>query len=207
MDIALIGEKFGRLTILDILPSEKKNTSSRFFCRCECGSTKTISSAAIKSGRTKSCGCLHRRAGGMSGTRVYNTWRGMMDRCYNSKNKRFDRYGGRGIIVADEWHDFFAFYKDMGERPENTTLDRIDNNGAYCKTNCRWATHKQQNRNRSGNRKFVVNGEELCVTDLAEKYGVKSRTLFERIHGRKMSIEEAIKPINYNKIKRSSLGV
>ena len=107
------------------------------------------------------------------------SWSGMMARCHHKSNHKYKRYGGRGISVCERWHDYENFKKDMGERPEGTSLDRINNDGDYCPENCRWATHKEQNRNRSDNRRIEFNGETKTLPEWADIAGI-SRTAFKR---------------------------
>lgn len=128
---------------------------------------------------------------GMSGTSTYTVWWNMMQRCYHAKDPAFSRYGGRGIVVEKYWHEFKNFFSDMGERPAGKSLDRIDNNGPYSKSNCRWASMKQQNRNRRDNRTYLVNGKKACIAELCEDYGKNYSTVMTRIY-RGWSIERAL---------------
>lgn len=91
---------------------------------------------------------------GMHGKPVYTSWAGMFQRCYNLNNKSFPYYGGRGIRVCVKWHSFINFYEDMGDRPKGMSLDRIDNDGNYEPSNCRWATTSEQNKNKRGSKKY-----------------------------------------------------
>lgn len=126
--------------------------------KCYCGTVFTTRLTDIKSGHTKSCGCLfkkgnntkHNHAKKNRESRTYKSWRCMKYRCNNPHYHQHNLYGGRGIKVCDRWLDFNNFLKDMGERPKNKTLDRIDNDGNYEPDNCRWATPKQQVYNRRG---------------------------------------------------------
>lgn len=132
----VIGKKYGRLTYLREIPEDKKPQQGHFLC--DCGNTKILRLSRVKTGDVKSCGCLQREAAskankkhGMTGTREYRSWDSMMQRCNNPKNDRYADYGGRGIHVCQEWHDFTNFYADMGDRPDGATLDRIDNELGY----------------------------------------------------------------------------
>ena len=124
---------------------------------CECGNIKEIRKDSVHQERTKSCGCLYKtRRGkyhhsyrhGMNRTPTYKSWTCMKQRCYNSHNKDFKNYGGRGIQVCERWMIFENFLVDMGERPEDKTIDRIDNDGNYEPSNCKWSTHLEQIHNR-----------------------------------------------------------
>jgi len=122
--------------------------------KCACGKVFKTQVAHVKSGNTKSCGCFQKaqtsrasKTHGLSESSTYNTWSEMKARCLNSANGDYPRYGGRGITVCDIWLNFEGFLEDMGERPGNLELDRIDNDKGYCMANCRWATRSEQVRN------------------------------------------------------------
>lgn len=135
---------------------------------------------------------------GKSGSGAWMSWKNMLDRCYYKGDKCFPRYGGRGIKVCDRWHVFTNFFSDMGDRPKGTRLERIDNDGDYCLKNCKWATHKEQARNRSSNTVFTVNGVTGCLTELAERFGISPYTVSNRITALGMSPQEAIlKPVRF----------
>ena len=191
----LTGLKFGFLTVLE--KTEKRVGGSVIWkCICDCGNTTEVSSGNLHSEHTKSCGCHkskvssetcietftkhgHGKLGNISKT--YSTWLHMLDRCNNSKNDSYKNYGGRGIKICERWYDFAVFLEDMGERPTGKTLDRIDVNGNYEPSNCRWATIQEQHNNKRGNRKFNYNGETLTISQLAHKYGIDRANLSYRL--------------------------
>ena len=161
----LAGLLFDRLIVLDDHFNRKSVTFWK--CKCSCGKTKFISSSALLSGKTRSCGCLvidNLTSHGMSNTRIYHIWDSIKQRCTNSNSKNYSRYGGRGIKLCDQWLSFEGFYKDNGESynkhveefgEKNTSIDRIDPNGNYEPGNVRWATNKEQSRNRTNTSKTV----------------------------------------------------
>jgi hypothetical protein len=160
--IDMSGRKFERLTVMfrDKFSSGKK---VKWFCACDCGILVSVDGSKLRNGETKSCGCLqkqeqakriiklntkhgHNKKGQQ--TKTHKSWTAMLQRCNNPKNTSFKDYGGRGIKVCERWSDFENFLQDMGERPKNKTLDRINVNGDYEPNNCRWATLSEQQRNR-----------------------------------------------------------
>jgi len=140
---------------------------------------------------------------GMSNTKIHSAWMSMRKRVNYKNGTGYKNYGGRGIKVCEEWNNSFErFYYDMGDSyykhvekygKSNTSLDRIDNNGNYCKENCRWATREVQTRNRRGVNKYYYKGEEMFLVDIARKYGVNYGAFKARIKNLGMTIDEAIK--------------
>jgi hypothetical protein len=125
-------------------------------------------------------------------SKTYRSWQSMKERCSNIKNKQYRDYGGRGITVCDRWLKFENFLEDMGECPNKLTLDRKNNNGNYCKSNCRWATQKKQNRNKRNNIIVTFNNKNLLLIELAEKINIPYLVLWKRLYIYGWHIEKAI---------------
>lgn len=143
---------------------------------------------------------------GMSNTLTYKVWRGMQDRCGNPKNPNYHRYGERGIRVCERWtQSFAAFFEDMGEKPEGMSLDRIDNDGNYEPSNCRWATRAEQQRNRSTCHNITIGGETKSLTEWCEIYGKKSSTVIFRLRRGVSPVEALTAPLSPG--KRTGKGV
>lgn len=138
----------------------------------------------------------------------YKVWVAMKGRCLNPRNPSYKNYGGRGIAVCENWKNSFSqFYEDMGPRPsKNMTLERIDNDGNYCPENCEWATRSSQNRNHRRNRKIQIDGETLCLTDWAEKYGICSKLVSQRISRGWDEISAIQTPADFNLIRVTCRG-
>ena len=120
---------------------------------------------------------------GMSHTKIYKIWKGIIDRCCNPNGKYYDRYMGRGIVMCESWRNSFEnFYKDMGDSPPNCSIDRIDNNKGYCKENCRWATRIEQQRNRRTVIKLTFNNQTKTLPEWAELIGISNTTLWKRLN-------------------------
>lgn len=156
----LLGQLFGRLPVVARAGSSSLG-AARWECRCECGNTVVVDGQLLKDrpsrSGTKSCGCLHRestaaidRKHGLQREHraEYNTWHGMLRRCYDPNHRAYKHYGARGIKVCDAWRKFPQFLADMGKRPEGTTIERENNSGDYEPANCCWATWVDQNCNR-----------------------------------------------------------
>lgn len=191
--IDLTGRVFGRLTVIKRVPNKKAGTTL-WECRCICGNKTVTSTSSLKSGLCRSCGCLHREAASQQGkksathnktnTRLYRVWGNMKTRCYNKKNKNYERWGSRGIYVCDAWlHDFQAFYDwaVSSGYGDGKTLDRVDNNGPYSPENCRWATPKEQARNTRKNKYIIYNGEMHLLVEWSEILGIPAPTLCYRL--------------------------
>lgn len=181
----LIGQRFGRLAVLE--RGRSKTGLAGWVCLCICGNRTIVTTSNLTRGHTTSCGCYRLQTNGkasithgMSRSKEWHTWKAMKRRCYASSDKRFERYGARGIGVCKRWHKFENFYADMGPKPVGMSLDRKDNNKGYSKANCRWADNKTQSRNRSTNNRITIKGETLILSEWCERYSVKYTTVIQR---------------------------
>lgn len=174
------GTRFGRLIIAREVDSKRKQR--HFLCRCTCGGEKVVALYQMRSGKTRSCGCLlvdtmremkEKRVDGVPSNQhpLYQTWKDMRKRCLNPKCKSFENYGGRGIKVCDRWSSFAKFVQDMGAKAEGHSLDRIDNNGDYSPSNCKWSTRQDQMSNKRTNRWITYGGETLTSAQWSRRLG------------------------------------
>lgn len=196
-----VGNRFGKLTALR--PCGKNRFGHRSFeCRCDCGNEIAASISDLFRGHKKSCGCARAEANkarltthGKTKTRAFKTWLHMKERCLNKNCKQWKHYGGRGIKICSKWENSFeAFFADMGDRPKNLTIERIDNNGDYRPGNCRWATQKEQNQNYRRCLFFTINDETLNLKQWSNRLGINYLSLYKKINGG-MSFHDAIKKI------------
>jgi len=185
--IDLNKQRFGRLTVLGRMDNDKVG-GSKWLCQCVCGTRTVVFGGHLRSGHTTSCGCLQKEVVTKHGhsttanSQTYRSWDHMIQRCNNINNKYYHNYGGRGITVCQRWENFTNFLEDMGERPSGLTLDRIKNDKGYCKSNCQWATRKQQQRNRRTNRLLSHNGKTQCLIEWSEDTGISTSTIKYRLH-------------------------
>jgi len=184
-----IGQRFGRLLVTGLAPKVTRN--SRLVCHCDCGGEVIVSLGNLVHGATRSCGCLHIEmlvarstthgmTQGGKPTPEYEAWSGLRKRCNNELSPDFPNYGGRGISVCQEWGDFSVFLTDMGARPEGASIDRIDNDLGYCKSNCRWATPAEQARNRRNSIHIEHLGRRMALAAWAAELGIARHTMYSR---------------------------
>lgn len=182
-----LGQRFGKLTVIGYGHDDRHN-QYLWKCRCDCGKELYVHPANAKMGRVHSCGCLQREKATTHGqryTQLYRTWVDMRRRCRDSKHPTYANYGGRGIKVCDEWQSFEVFEQWALSHgyTDTLTIDRIDVNGNYEPSNCRWATIQEQSNNKRNNRYVDVFGEHLTITEATRKYGngLKVDTVIHRI--------------------------
>lgn len=189
-DIA--GQKFGRLTVIRYLDvTERTQKNRNWLCKCDCGNYTTANASILKNGTTRSCGCLSAersklpRKHGMAKTRIWNIYQGMVRRCNDEHSHAYKDYGGRGIAICPEWlgddgiKRFFEWSFKNGYK-DDLEIDRIDVNGNYEPSNCRWATSKQQNRNRRDNIRIEYNGKTQSLPDWCDELSLEYNMIYLR---------------------------
>lgn len=178
------GVRFGRLVV------SKYENSQNVFVICDCGRSKRVSAHRLRTGHTRSCGCLRAEQlstknlkHGLHGTREYITWKQIRARCFNPNHAKFHMWGGRGISMCERWTlSFSDFLADMGERPDGCSIDRIDNNGDYEPSNCRWATRIEQANNTRRNVMVEHEGRRQSVSQWAHQLGIAPIIIHRRIY-------------------------
>ncbi len=198
--VNLTGQQFGRLTVIDFKEYRKRSdghNNGYWRCVCQCGQESIVSTSNLTSGAVKSCGCLQQEKAKESHTihgfrsrkdkvpRLYRIWSCMKTRCYNKNRKDYKYYGGRGISVCNEWKSDFAAFRKWSLSSgysDNLTLDRIDPDGNYCPSNCRWATAKEQGNNRRQTIFFEIDGVHKPLSQWAEDTGIPRQKLYSRWH-------------------------
>ena len=196
----ITGIKYGRLTVIGF--SKRIDNKNYWLCKCDCGKEHIAEQNNLINGGIKSCGCLREeqlKKHGMSDTRIYKIWQNMVSRCYINSSTNYDDYGMRGISVCDEWknspENFIEWGMNNGYK-DGLTIDRIDANGNYEPSNCRWATYKQQANNKRNTKKYFLNGEYKTIPELCNYYQKNydlvrgrvskgwdiERALFEEVH-------------------------
>ena len=206
----LVNQRFGRLLVLE---DAGHNASNRTIwkCQCDCGNIYYPTTSALRSGECKSCGCYHkellgnhRRKHGCSGTLLYKRWKNIRRKCNNPTDHEYNYYGGRGIKVCPEWDNLengFENFKTWAESngyAKGLTIDRINNNGDYEPSNCRWTNMKTQGRNRRITRKVEYNGNLITIKELSELYNIDYYLLYDRIIKYNITVEDAIQNLLVN---------
>lgn len=221
----ITGQRFGLLTTKSYRKVTTTGNKKRVFwsCICDCGNTCEMEGSLLRSRSKKprnipmSCGCEARKATSyrnsthrLTGTRVYRSWNSAKQRCLNPNDSNYRNYGGRGISICEHWYSFDNFLNDMGFPPSpNHTIDRIDVNGNYEPSNCRWATPSEQARNRRNTPLYSYNGKTMSLIEWAEYLGIRTITLRKRLeygwtldkvfskHNHKYNSPHELKPISH----------
>lgn len=186
--IDIVGQRFGNLVVIEKIDDKR----TRYKCECDCGNIVSVNGYNLRHGIANPCSCSQRFQSGENnatykhggtGTRLYGIWQGMLNRCRNPKVERYNHYGGKGVVVCDEWKDFSTFrgwaisngYKDT------LSIDRVDANGDYCPSNCRWADDKAQANNKTSNHIIEVNGESHNISEWSAITGINKGTIQSRL--------------------------
>lgn len=212
----LTGCEFERLKVLSF--DSVKNGQKMWKCRCSCGNEVIVSASHLKTGHTRSCGCIQKELArefcgklaykhGHSAERLYYVWGAMKRRCYSKKAKNYYNYGGRGIRVCDEWMDYEKFkewayshgYDDSAVRGK-TTIDRIDIDGNYCPENCMFISNTEQARNKRNNTHFKYNGKDYIVPELADELGINKSILYNRLYRANWDVDKVIKKLKLDNL-------
>ena len=188
-----IGDRYGMLEVIG--RAENYRGNAQWVCKCQCGNTKIYIGQDLAKGKVRSCGCnnpCYHTEHGMSQTLTYRVWISMRQRCNNPKAQSYEDYGGRGIKVCTRWNESFSnFLEDMGPKPENRSLDRMNNSGNYEKDNCRWATMKEQLNNTRFNRIVEIGGRKQTLARWTDEMKISRSTVQDRLK-RGWDIERAI---------------
>lgn len=188
------GQKFGKLTALYRLHNYHK-ANTYWLCVCECGNLTEVTLSRLRTGNTKSCGCLHGERHGDSFTRLNRIYRGIKTRCYNTKNKEYKYYGGRGIAVCEEWKNSYLAFKSwaMNNGYDDTlTIDRINVNGDYIPENCHWITNKEQQRNKNNNLLYTIDNNIKTLPEWCDIYNINYKKAYNRLNQLHWTIEQAL---------------
>lgn len=203
--LELSGQRFGRLVAVRLLP-DRVNKDRMWECQCDCGKTHpSVSTERLTGGLTRSCGCLHletmaesRFKHGFKHESEYHSWQGMKERCFNSKNRGYKNYGGRGITVCNRWRNSFKnFISDMGRKPtQKHSIDRKNNNGNYTPKNCRWATKVVQANNTRRSVILSHNGKSQTIKQWSSELGLNPSAVSSR-KSRGMSVGDILNPKHF----------
>lgn len=199
----LTGFVFGWLTVIEAGKKRSPNRAMYWLCKCKCGTEKEISAQSLIRGSVVSCGCYNKEINSKRAKHGHNrrhskksptyiTWTKMNDRCNSTQCREYKWYGGRGVTICDRWKSYVNFLSDMGERPEGCSLDRIDVNGNYEPSNCRWVDQKTQANNTRRNVYITYQGITQTIAEWASSLGLKYETLYCRIFKFGMPVEKAL---------------
>jgi hypothetical protein len=206
LPIDLTGKTFGKLKVIEMDRGyQSENGQFKWRCECDCGNITYVTTRNLKSETTQSCGCIKYNPNSPYKTdivykKLLIVWTGMKKRCNNPKYEHYNIYGGRGIVVCQEWHSFKPFYEWAlkSDYKIGLQIDRIDTNGNYEPSNCRWVTPKENSQNRRNNKYLTINGETKLISQWAKENGVTIKTLNDRIK-RGWSESEVLMPKGYRR--------
>jgi hypothetical protein len=195
----LVGKKFNRLLV--VKKAGRKNYKVMWECVCDCGNTTFVNTFYLINSKIRSCGCLHKEqlierntTHNQRHTKLYETWKKMRDRCNRPNATQYKDYGGRGIKVCEEWDKSFQAFYDWSYAngyDDNLTIDRIDNNKGYSPDNCRWATYKEQMRNKRTNHIITYKNQPQCISKWCEELNLSYSAVTGRLR-RGWSVEKAL---------------
>lgn len=197
--IELIGKRFGRLMVIDEY-DRPYSGAYRYLCKCDCGNEVVVWGCSLRAGHSRSCGCYKRDTTIARNTKykkedkiLYSTWKGMRQRCNDKNHIRYNRYGGRGIQVCNEWNDYMKFYYWSIENgyEKGKQLDRINNDADYTPNNCRWVTAFENNNNKNNVKRFEIEGVVHTLSEWCQIYNIKKSTVRARLR-RGWDIEKAL---------------
>lgn len=201
----LTGQTFSSLTVVSRAPNawrkNGKQMATMWNCRCECGKESIVSTGNLRSGGTRSCGCLllkimgsQFKTHGKSETAAYRAWGRIKNRCSNPLRSNYYYYGAKGVTVCDRWlNSFENFYADMGDPPSPShSIDRKDNSLGYSPDNCKWSTRIEQANNKSNNVFFAFNGQNKTIPEWSRESGVSRAVLYYRIQIKRWPIDKAL---------------
>lgn len=195
--IDLSGQKYGRLTVISRAEGKDKRRVY-WLCRCECGKEVVVQSSQLRTGHTRSCGCLldgsYNVTHGMTHTRLYRLWFTMKQRCTDPKSSGYHKYGAKGITICEDWMTFEPFMKWALKNgyTDELSIDRIENSKGYCPENCRFVTMRRQQNNRTNNLYIEINGETHTLADWCRILDIKYYAIQHKIHRNGMTPKDAI---------------
>lgn len=201
--IDLSNKRFNNLLVLKRVGTSKSGQPI-WLCVCDCGKKIKAGSQKLRTSQKscRDCFKIRQKTHGLSRLPEYHIWILAMDRCYNENNIGYQNYGGRGIKVCLRWHKVENFISDMGKRPTPShSIERINVNGNYTPNNCRWATRKEQMRNRTDNTYLTLNGVTQSLVSWSETLGIKYATLLRRMKAKWSDIRVLTTPVKYNKYR------
>lgn len=196
----LIGKRFGYLTVVE-KTDKRQGKNVYWLCKCDCGNMTYVTTSNLNQKQVFSCGCYRKKKSaeshfkhGCTNTKLFRVWCSMIARCYHSYDNSYVNYGARGICVCMEWKNSFSVFRDWAYSngyQEGLTIDRIDNDGNYEPSNCRWVSRKVQGNNSRINHTLTFNGETKTISQWSEKLGIPYQRLLMRVH-RGWSIEKCL---------------